>query len=193
MSDLHNAIMNIPAVPPEGANINQVMSYKIGHRDARHAAAELALATHAGAAAEPSDAEVADFVTGLVGNWRDYSRDVVLKVVKAALTSAPAEPSALRSEIAYMAAYDLDELDGMSKDRLLMRARDLINRARHALATLAAAPPQTPQVAMHADLMRFYAVDSIDALIAAQVGHIEKLQSKLQPAPSFAPQRVREG
>jgi hypothetical protein len=44
-----------------------------------------------------------------------------------------------------------------------------------------------------ADLMRFYGVDSTDALISAQAQHIEKLQSKLQPAPSFAPQRVREG
>lgn len=44
-----------------------------------------------------------------------------------------------------------------------------------------------------ADLMRFYGVDSTDALISAQAQHVEKLQSKLQPAPSFAPQRVREG
>lgn len=43
------------------------------------------------------------------------------------------------------------------------------------------------------ELMSFYGVDSADALIAAQAEHIEKLQSKLQPAPSFAPQRVREG
>lgn len=53
MTDLHNAIMNIPAVPPKGANINQAVSYRVGHRDARHAAAELALASHAGAA-EPT-------------------------------------------------------------------------------------------------------------------------------------------
>jgi hypothetical protein len=47
--------------------------------------------------------------------------------------------------------------------------------------------------AERAALMRFYGVTSADALIAAQADHIEKLQSKLQPAPSFAPQRVREG
>ena len=56
-TELHNAVMNIPAVPPKDANINQVMSYKIGHRDARHAAAELALASHTGEA-EPVAWEV---------------------------------------------------------------------------------------------------------------------------------------
>lgn len=44
-----------------------------------------------------------------------------------------------------------------------------------------------------ATLMRFYGVESLDALVAAQAQHIEKLQSKLKSAPSFAPQRVREG
>lgn len=55
------------------------------------------------------------------------------------------------------------------------------------------APPASAPAAEVAQLMRFYAVDSIDALIAAQAEHIEKLQSKLPQAPSFAPQRVREG
>lgn len=44
-----------------------------------------------------------------------------------------------------------------------------------------------------ARLMRFYGVDSLSALVAAQHYHIEKLQAKLPQAPSFAPQRVREG
>jgi len=52
---------------------------------------------------------------------------------------------------------------------------------------------EAPAAGAHADLMRFYKVDSADALIAAQADHIEKLQSKLQPAPSLAPQRIREG
>lgn len=38
---LHNDIMNIPCIPPADANINQQLSYKYGHRDARHAAVEL--------------------------------------------------------------------------------------------------------------------------------------------------------
>lgn len=41
--DLHGAIMNLTCTPPADANINQRLSYKSGHRDARHAAAELAL------------------------------------------------------------------------------------------------------------------------------------------------------
>lgn len=42
-------------------------------------------------------------------------------------------------------------------------------------------------------LMNFYAVDTLEALVEAQARHIEKLQAKLPPTPSLAPQRVREG
>jgi len=42
--DLHNAIMNIPAKVPESCARHELsLAYKIGHRDARHVAAELAL------------------------------------------------------------------------------------------------------------------------------------------------------
>lgn len=41
------------------------------------------------------------------------------------------------------------------------------------------------------DLMRFYAVDTLEALVAAQARHIEKLQSKLPKADSGAPMRQR--
>lgn len=42
--DLHNAIMNLPADVPKSCGSHDLMlAYKIGHRDARHAAAELAL------------------------------------------------------------------------------------------------------------------------------------------------------
>lgn len=37
---VHNQIMNIPTVP---GTYNDLFCYKLGHRDARHAAAELAL------------------------------------------------------------------------------------------------------------------------------------------------------
>ena len=43
--DLHNAIMNIQATPDKTAGVNFQLAYKMGHRDARHAAAELALAS----------------------------------------------------------------------------------------------------------------------------------------------------
>ncbi len=46
------------------------------------------------------------------------------------------------------------------------------------------------------ELMEFYQVDTLEALIEAQAKHIEKLQSKLQPALwgrdyYFAPQHGR--
>lgn len=46
-SALHAAIMNLESTPPAGYDINQTLGYKIGHRDARHAAAELALTQRA--------------------------------------------------------------------------------------------------------------------------------------------------
>lgn len=54
-TDLHNAIMNIPCkrADHEFMNTEHRMLYKNGHRDARHAAAELALA-HPAAAVEPA-------------------------------------------------------------------------------------------------------------------------------------------
>jgi hypothetical protein len=48
-------------------------------------------------------------------------------------------------------------------------------------------------VAQHTQLMQFYSVTSVDALVEAQSRHIEKLQAKLAEPPSFAPNRVREG
>lgn len=42
-------------------------------------------------------------------------------------------------------------------------------------------------------LFKFYGVTNDAELIAAQAAHIERLQAKLPQAPSFAPQRVREG
>lgn len=46
--DLHAEIMNIQAPKKEEIEklCNDMFSYKIGHRDARHAAAELSLCTH---------------------------------------------------------------------------------------------------------------------------------------------------
>jgi hypothetical protein len=42
--NLHDKIMNLPATPPDfGSGWAASDGYKIGHRDARHAAADLAL------------------------------------------------------------------------------------------------------------------------------------------------------
>jgi hypothetical protein len=40
-------------------------------------------------------------------------------------------------------------------------------------------------------LMRFYAVDTLEALVEAQASHVEKLQAKLPKADSGVPQRQR--
>lgn len=45
MADLQKAILNLPCVLPD--NIIEGMAYKQGHRDARHAAAELVAAAEA--------------------------------------------------------------------------------------------------------------------------------------------------
>ena len=45
----------------------------------------------------------------------------------------------------------------------------------------------------HADAMRFYGVDSLDALIEAQSEHVERLQEKLPRDNQPAFTRVREG
>lgn len=42
-NDLHAAIMNLTCTPPERSSGELRVAYKLGHRDARHAAAELAL------------------------------------------------------------------------------------------------------------------------------------------------------
>ena len=58
MSDLHGEIMNIPCDPSRApvAGVNAELAYKYGHRDARHAAAELA-AAHGAERAQPAEAE----------------------------------------------------------------------------------------------------------------------------------------
>lgn len=52
---------------------------------------------------------------------------------------------------------------------------------------------QAPAGAVDPQLLKFYGVTTDAELIAAQAAHIERLQAKLPQAPSFAPQRVREG
>lgn len=43
-TDLHAAIMNLPCGTPNIPGVNSEIAYKLGHRDARHAAAELVVA-----------------------------------------------------------------------------------------------------------------------------------------------------
>lgn len=65
-------------------------------------------------------------------------------------------------------------------------ARNAVIEALSGVQALSAGP-------VDAQLLQFYGVRSDAELISAQARHIEKLQAKLSPPPSFAPQRVREG
>ena len=57
---LHDQIMNIEAKPAKVNGINYVLTYKEGHRDARHAAAELAASQDATISALLADLEAAE-------------------------------------------------------------------------------------------------------------------------------------
>jgi hypothetical protein len=58
------------------------------------------------------------------------------------------------------------------------------------IAELREANRMTPD---HQQLAKFYGVTTYAALVQQQAHHITKLQAKLPPSPSLAPQRVREG
>ena len=122
--DLHNAIMNIPckmgrAIAMNGAS---AQAYKEGHRDARHAAAELALASQAAPAApEQVQAEPATkacgqcFGKGVIANIRE--------VCDLCAGSGKTEPASVTVKVerghvwivkgnqSFMLAYEADEGD----------------------------------------------------------------------------------
>ena len=75
--NLHNQIMNLRVAPTELATSlyagDTTLAYKIGHRDARHAAAELALAADAEIERLRLDAERLDFLMRAVSD-AEFSR-----------------------------------------------------------------------------------------------------------------------
>lgn len=92
--DLHGQIMNIRVAPTELATSlyagDTGLAYKIGHRDARHAAAELALAAGAEierlrAALEFACEELSGYMNLPITNdrgWIDHERDDIAKMDK---------------------------------------------------------------------------------------------------------------
>ncbi|QOQ83673.1 hypothetical protein INP81_07300 [Comamonas thiooxydans] len=82
-TDLHAAIMNIPVnkAKLENLGINERLQYKIGHRDARHDAAELAVA-HAApqAQADARDAEITWPKARDIGRIGDMSQVAHIRV-----------------------------------------------------------------------------------------------------------------
>lgn len=85
---LHIAIMNLPCDPPYTEGTNKI-AYRVGHRDARHAAAELV-------AAQQGEAKDAARILGLLrearatlGMWKDVAPAVSLCAdIDAALADA---------------------------------------------------------------------------------------------------------
>lgn len=96
--DLPAQIMNLRCEGPEGMPILRVLAYKTGHRDARHAAAELAAAALAQRDARIRELEAAlrdtlDFCERHSNRWDGISGKHPAEVVeqaRAALAAAPA-------------------------------------------------------------------------------------------------------
>jgi hypothetical protein len=61
------------------------------------------------------------------------------------------------------------------------------------VAEVASLVEASRMTADHLALAKFYGVTTYAGLVQAQAHHVEKLQAKLPPTPSLAPQRVREG
>lgn len=86
MNDLHNAIMNLPCNVPDGYAPGKADEavYRIAHRDARHAAAELVsahLAAHpAGAEAKGAEADAKRY--RWLQRWADSSKNIAFGPVR---------------------------------------------------------------------------------------------------------------
>ncbi len=88
---LHAAIMNLPCKPE---SVPDTMAYALGHRDARHAAAELALESDA-INAELLEAlkkarDFADSVHDGEYGWSECTRDELVEQIDAAIEKATA-------------------------------------------------------------------------------------------------------
>lgn len=114
-------------------------------------------------------------------------------------TTASGAADALRSAMnrafnlgqIYLQQADSDSYAEQDKSRSTYKKyKALLEETCTTLAASAPAPQQEPTNAV---LLKFYGVETDVDLIAAQAAHIEKLQAKLQPTPSFAPQQIRKG
>ncbi|SEQ89760.1 Protein of unknown function [Azotobacter beijerinckii] len=79
VQSLHDEIMRLPCTPPRDANVNQMLAYKSGHRDARHAAAELA-------AGHEADARRGDPVA-MPDRWALVPKKLTPAMIEAALAA----------------------------------------------------------------------------------------------------------
>lgn len=152
MSDLHGEIMNIPCDPSRApvAGVNAELAYKYGHRDARHAAAELA-AAHGAERAQPAEAEgvVAWAPSTALEKLRNRHNNApcvltdgpaefndVPLVPLAALSAVTAERDRLRDAAGKAIAWlDAEQNEsGVGINRRLKLCRDAENSLRAAMA-----------------------------------------------------------
>jgi hypothetical protein len=168
MSDLHGKIMNIQA--DHAASTADYKSkreaYIFGHRDARHAAAELAV-THAGAAAEPVD--------WLAANNSPLHRQLCMKPDAcsecdriAALTSAPAEPAASMERFEHVIRWVRDNY----QDNSIASLCDGLRAAYYALCRPAETPPAAGAIDTRTAWENFpaYLIDHCEGDTISEVG-----------------------
>lgn len=95
-----------------------------------------------------------------------------------------ATPAAPGEEDVAKKLWQTIKILGLSNEKLALQA---------ITAALSNPAPVAAPGESHAQLMKFYSVESVDALITAQADHIEKLQARLPRNTAFTVQRVREG
>lgn len=83
--ELHAAIMNLPCKAPDTLNGSQAYDYQCGHRDARHAAAELVAASSASMSADQELVDVLRAVEADAAYHLSLYRPHVLDAVRAVL------------------------------------------------------------------------------------------------------------
>jgi hypothetical protein len=90
-SDLHAAIMNLPSLGNPDYMPAEAIAYKLGHRDARHAAAELALSAQAAPAVDGPD-QMRFLLSPLANEGKE------LRGLHAAPAAVPVQPADSRSK-----------------------------------------------------------------------------------------------
>jgi hypothetical protein len=148
------------------------------------------------------DAKWADDRGGMP-EWKDppewVRADEAIAALDAALAAVPAAPTAASPQPDLVQQFQdalLMPLRPGDEDAALREWQIRVIRAKDALRAALAAVPAAAQEPSdeQRQLMKFYGVDSLAALVDKQAHHIERLQAMLPPTPNvFAPQRVREG
>jgi hypothetical protein len=108
-----------------------------------------------------------------------FTRRTLVRIARQLAATQPKVPSYFCNKCGYSGPVQVDHQRPNGTGECGYMARQLA-------ATTEAKEPNR-------QLMKFYGVTTLEALVDAQAHHIEKLQGKLPSPPSLAPQRVREG